>query len=109
MPELSLFDSSQVMMICPPDLYQVVACTPGMKEDRKASPCCTEPSCSSLIRFGVYQTKSGALALLRSVVSLEASAMEGLPAKYSQGKWRTAYSPESLAGLAGRFSAYALC
>ena len=31
----------------------------GMNELKKASPCCTVPSCSSLMRFGVYHTKSG--------------------------------------------------
>jgi hypothetical protein len=53
---LSLLDSSHVTMIWPPALYQEVACTLGTNELKKASPCCTVPSCSSLMRFGVYQT-----------------------------------------------------
>src|ERR1700688_191883 len=85
-PELSVFDSSQVTTMEPPALYHEVAWTRGTKLDKKASPCWTDPSCSSLTRLGVYHTKSGALALLRSDVSVEASAMAGGFEKYSQGK-----------------------
>src|ERR1039458_6714042 len=106
MPVLSVSLSSHVMMICPPALYQMVTCTCGMNFDKKASPCWTVPSCSSSMRFGVYQTKLGGITLLRSGSSDEASAMGILVlGKYSQGKWRTAYSPALLVGLVGRFSA----
>ena len=38
-PDVSVWQgaSSHSMMICPPDLYQDVACTDGMKLDRNAS------------------------------------------------------------------------
>ena len=39
------------------------------------------------------------------MVEALATGMLALPGKYSHGKCRTAYSPESLVGSAGRFSA----
>ena len=71
--------SSHSMMIWPPALYQLVACTDGMKLDRNASLSANSsaavsvgtPVWPSLVRFGVYQTKSGGLAALRSLVSVD--------------------------------------
>src|SRR5580704_9013808 len=90
--------SSHSMTMDPPARYHEVACTDGTKVDRNASvsaSCCAEvstgtPVWPSLVRFGVYQTKSGALEPLRVLMTDEASAMGGGLEKYSHGKWRTA-------------------
>src|ERR1700730_14046740 len=58
-PALSVSASSQVTTMDPPALYHDVDWTWGMKLDRKASPCWTVPSCSSLTRLGVHPTKLG--------------------------------------------------
>src|ERR1700730_13296799 len=87
-PALSVSASSQVTTMDPPALYHDVDWTWGMKLDRKASPCWTVPWCSSLTRLGVYHTKLGAPALLRSAVSDVALATAmGAFGKYSHGKW----------------------
>src|SRR5579863_7959222 len=110
MPDVSLFDSSQVMTILPPAWYQGVACTCGMRVDRKESPCWTVPRSSSLVRFGVYHTKSGALAPLRSDSIDEESTVEmWVFGKYGHGLWITSYWAVVVTeGSVGRLSMYAL-
>ena len=87
------------MMICPPDLYHEVACTEGMKLDRNDSVSANSlawvlegtPVWPSSVRFGVYQTKSGGVAPLRSGIRAEESlTVTGALGKYAQGLCRTA-------------------
>ena len=89
MPVVSLSDSSHSMMILPPAVYQLVACTCGIKVARKVSPSCTVPRSSSSIWLGVYHTKSGALALFRSGSNwLESASVILALGKNGQGKCR---------------------
>ncbi len=87
------------MMICPPDWYQAVDWTEGMKLDRNAPESANSfasvsvgtPVWPSSVRFGVYQTKSGGEALFRSGMSAEESlTVIGAFGKYSQGLCLTA-------------------